>query len=864
MNDTVLVIDDEREIQALLTDALRAAGFGVEGAASGEEGRRRLDRGGIDVVLLDYRLPGGEDGVTCLQAIVRRHPGLPVVMMTAHGSQDVAVEAMKSGAVDYVVKEGVWTGTACQRVEAAARARRQCGPVPAEPGHVPPPATGEAVLAAELQRWEASGPDSGMLTDVRTALAASAAASAAFHHGEAARHLQRATLGLDGSTGAACRLWVTLITAESEALRRAGAERDARSRAEQAIVRARALDDPELLARAALAYAGRQQGFGDAMPDGAVADVLREVLRALPVEDSALRALTMARLAEELAVTVTVDDRRSLGREAMRMARRLDDPAVIASVIHTAHWALWHPEESDNRLMLADEAIALAERLADRATLLEGALLRFWCLLDVGDFAGAKTQLEVASRLVEATGQPYYEWLVLMGRTALAYGAAPVPDVEALAAAAVSAGHRAQNPNAALFYAAQVGSLAWLTGRDTAVDASLADIVADVPALGPTVQCARAIMWAETGRVEEARVILRELLDDGSWRAIRNIAWLPAMSFLAEACAVLRDVRVARELYEALRPFDGRLVTLPPLILYGPVSYYLGRLAATLGDWDRAVRHFDDALELAGRAHAYRWLARTQVACSTMLLERGERDDVLLARARLSGAARMAVDLGMEGLSRQVERLQVGRGDNGVGPPTVAVTRAVEASPAAEFRCEGEFWHLEFGGRRTLMRDLRGFRYLRDLLERPGEQVSALLLVAGLDTVNGILLQNGIPRGADAAAVAAYRRELRDLATEMAEAEERGDLGLLEQLRDTSEMLQAEIDTSCGLGGRPRVGGDTANCARTNVRKAVTGVYARLRGSMPELLHHLETHVKTGTALVYRPDPARPVVWRTR
>src|SRR5262245_6106447 len=162
MDDTVLVIDDDGEIRARLADALRAAGFMVEEAATGEDGRRRLDRGGIAVVLLDYRLPG-EDGVTCLQAIVRRYGGLPVVMMTAHGSQDVAVEAMKSGAVDYVVKEGLWIGTACRRVEAAARARRQCGAVLAEPGHIPPPATGEAVLGPELERWEASGPDSGMV-----------------------------------------------------------------------------------------------------------------------------------------------------------------------------------------------------------------------------------------------------------------------------------------------------------------------------------------------------------------------------------------------------------------------------------------------------------------------------------------------------------------------------------------------------------------------------------------------------------------------------------------------------------------------------------------------------------------------------
>ena len=848
MNDTVLVIEDQQEIQALLADALRAAGFGVEGAASGEEGRRRLDRGGIDVVLLDYRLPGGEDGVTCLQAIVRRHPGLPVVMMTAHGSQDVAVEAMKSGAVDYVVKEGVWTGTACQRVEAAARARRQCGPVPAEPGHVPPPATGEAVLAAELERWEASGPDSGMLADVRAAVEAGAAASAACHHGEAARHLQRATLGLDGSAGAARRLWVTLMTAESEALRRAGAERDARSRAEQAIMRARALNDPELLARAALAYAGRRQGFGDAMPDGAVADVLREVLRALPPQDSALRALTMARLSEELAVTVTVDDRRSLGREAMRMARRLDDPAVIASVIHTAHWALWHPEESDDRLMLADEAIALAERLSDRATLLEGALLRFWSLLDVGDFSAARTQLDVAGRLVETARQPYYEWLVLMGRTALAYGAAPVPDVEALAAEALNTGHRAQNPNAALFYAAQVGSLAWLTGRNTEIDASLADIVADVPALGPTVQCARAIMWAETGRVEQARAVLRQLLDDGSWRAIRNIAWLPAMSFLAEACAVLQDVRGARELYEALRAFDGRLVTLPPLILYGPVSYYLGRLAATLGDWEQAVRHFDEALKLAGRAQARRWLARTQVAYSAMLLERRGRDDVLLARGLLLDAARIAAELGMEGLARQVERLQVGRGGNDVAP----------TSSTAELRCEGDFWRLEFGAERTLVHDQVGLRYLRYLLERVGQQVPALVLVGGA------AVQNGIPAGADAAALAEYRGRVRELDDEIAEAERCNDLGRAERLRHEKDTLLAEIGKSVGLGGKQPVTGDATELARISALKAIQRVYAKVRPSMPVLVHHLETHVKTGHVLIYRPDPARPVVWNTR
>jgi hypothetical protein len=315
-----------------------------------------------------------------------------------------------------------------------------------------------------------------------------------------------------------------------------------------------------------------------------------------------------------------------------------------------------------------------------------------------------------------------------------------------------------------------------------------------------------------------------------------------------------------------LRPFDGRIVTLPPFILYGPVSHYLGRLAAALGDWQRAARHFDEALRLAGRAHARRWLARTQVAYATMLLERRERADVLLARGLLSAAGHIAADLGMEGLGRQVERLQACRDDPGPPPPSPVALRVVEGPPVGEFRREGEFWRLGFDGKRTLVRDTRGLQYLHVLLERPGEQVPALWLVGGLGSENGggMAVQSGIPVGGDGPAVVDYRRRLRELASEIPEAKARGDLGLAEQLSEESEILQDEIGRSRGFGGRPRVAGDKADLARQNVQKRIKRVYTKLQGTMPELVHHLETHVKTGTSVVYRPDPARPVIWRTR
>ena len=68
-----------------------------------------------------------------------------------------------------------------------------------------------------------------------------------------------------------------------------------------------------------------------------------------------------------------------------------------------------------------------------------------------------------------------------------------------------------------------------------------------------------------------------------------------------------------------------------------------------------------------------------------MLLERRGRDDVLLARGLLLDAARIAAELGMEGLARQVERLQVGRGGNDVAP----------TSSTAELRLRATSWRLE-------------------------------------------------------------------------------------------------------------------------------------------------------------------------
>ncbi|MDQ2644003.1 MAG: sigma-54 dependent transcriptional regulator [Myxococcota bacterium] len=99
----VLVVDDEENLRLVLRTLLRRHGYEVETAASGEEGLALVDSFGPDVVLTDVRMPkmGGLDLLETLRA---KGNDATVIVMSAYGNMDMAIEAMKAGAYDYVQK----------------------------------------------------------------------------------------------------------------------------------------------------------------------------------------------------------------------------------------------------------------------------------------------------------------------------------------------------------------------------------------------------------------------------------------------------------------------------------------------------------------------------------------------------------------------------------------------------------------------------------------------------------------------------------------------------------------------------------------------------------------------------------------
>ncbi len=103
MTARVLIVDDEARMAEVIAAALRRAGHECETCASGAAALTALEARGADVVVTDWKMPE-MDGIELLRRLHARRPGLPVILVTAHGTVPSAVAAMHEGAFDYVTK----------------------------------------------------------------------------------------------------------------------------------------------------------------------------------------------------------------------------------------------------------------------------------------------------------------------------------------------------------------------------------------------------------------------------------------------------------------------------------------------------------------------------------------------------------------------------------------------------------------------------------------------------------------------------------------------------------------------------------------------------------------------------------------
>ncbi|HET6650051.1 MAG TPA: response regulator, partial [Candidatus Limnocylindria bacterium] len=100
---SVLVVDDDADVRALLKDLLTEAGYKPRIAKTGGEALEAVAKDLPDLVMMDVKLPD-QDGLGVLKTLKREHPELEVIVMTAFGGSSTAIKAMEQGAYDYVTK----------------------------------------------------------------------------------------------------------------------------------------------------------------------------------------------------------------------------------------------------------------------------------------------------------------------------------------------------------------------------------------------------------------------------------------------------------------------------------------------------------------------------------------------------------------------------------------------------------------------------------------------------------------------------------------------------------------------------------------------------------------------------------------
>jgi hypothetical protein len=313
--------------------------------------------------------------------------------------------------------------------------------------------------------------------------------------------------------------------------------------------------------------------------------------------------------------------------------------------------------------------------------------------------------------------------------------------------------------------------------------------------------------------------------------------WLGAVTDLSAVAAEVGDGAAAARLYEALRPYAGRLVIWGGAnYVNGPASYFLGLLATRLGQAELAVAYFNDALGMAERIGALPTIARILMALGDALaVRRGDGDEQQAAGLRLR-ALEIARRLGLTPLLRRL------------------------IAPADEWalRRDGDGWLLEAGDERARLAGSRGLQHLRALLAAPRRDIPALDLAAGGP---GLRDSAGAPV-LDADAAASYRRRLAELADELDAADAAGDAERASRAGAEREWLLGELRQATGLGGRIRRTTAESERARVNVTRTLRSALDRISTAAPRAGAHLQASIRTGHQCRYDPAPGGPARWR--
>ena len=414
-----------------------------------------------------------------------------------------------------------------------------------------------------------------------------------------------------GDGGRACEALLVLAEAQSKADKM---ESGRKNFVETARI-ARKLGRHDLLSRIALAM---DSNITAGAIDRELVSLIEESLAAFENQESTTRAMLLAKLAASLYWSENSERVASLCEQAVALARRLEDVGALIFALWRQHYALWRPENLDQRLAIASEMIGIADRLHSVEWARRAHEIRIADLLELGDLRSTENEFLIYQKLYTQPDRQNGSVQIIRSMRALLRG--ELVEAERQAEEAMNIGMRNQQPRALTSYAAQLTMIRFEQGRLKEMESLLSSYVVQFPQLD-VARCALILASIESENREQARTQFEYFARDDFAHLRRDWNWLATVTVAAQVSVYLDDTARAESLYRLMLPFARRNVMLGWYeIGYGSASRTLGILAAALRRYDEAEKHFENALTMNRRLEARTWVARTQLSFAEMLL----------------------------------------------------------------------------------------------------------------------------------------------------------------------------------------------------------------------------------------------------
>jgi DNA-binding CsgD family transcriptional regulator/tetratricopeptide (TPR) repeat protein len=429
----------------------------------------------------------------------------------------------------------------------------------------------------------------------------------------------------------------------------AGRAVEALSALAEAAAIAEELGDAELLARAAIAY--ENTSWRPVLTDPLAGELLDRAAAALGDAPSKLRVGVLGGLARALQIRGDQTRGTAVRAEAVAMARAMGDRAALANVLVGSFWERG-TSPLEQVLEWLTEAREIAAELGDEDLRTEAMNWRVSALMALCEVDAARHEVAAVHALAERTAQPFHLHVAEHCGSAIALCEGRLDEAETMALRSHEWSRLLTGRDASGVYGIQMFGIRREQGRL----AELAPVIRILAGEGGHWRPGLVSVLVETGMEAEARRELRRIAADGL-DGFRASLWLASLTYLTDACSAVGDEAMAALLYRELAPLTGGNVVIGHVVAcYGAVDRYLGMLASTLGEWERAEDHFTAAMALNRRMGADTWLARTAYEHGRMLLTRGGAAE--RAATLLEQADGLAGRIGMAALRRRLDALR--------------------------------------------------------------------------------------------------------------------------------------------------------------------------------------------------------------